>query len=98
MRLILPDDSAFVRNDSAFTVAWGSSDRAAFYRLEFRDETGRVILEALLPRTVRYYRVAGGALNASGSIRWRVAALDATGDLQFTSGWRTVRTSATNRP
>ena len=78
---LLPRDGVAIPVNQPIDFAWAAAAQAAFYRLEIEDETGKLILSALLKSAVRNYRAPSWLKSrvASGTLRWRVVALDRAG-------------------
>jgi hypothetical protein len=55
--------------------------QAAFYRLEIEDESGRLVLSAILKLGEKSYRAPSWLRSklGNGNLRWRVLALDQAG-------------------
>lgn len=82
--------------------AWMDVERAKVYHLEITDPTGKSVLSALLPPATGTYRAPSWLKERSGAavLRWRVIALDETGQQLAESPWRSLRFSepATEKP
>jgi hypothetical protein len=92
---LLPVDEAALLPGAAVDFAWTPVDRAAFYRLEVLGrEDGESVLAAVVPASLTSYRSPPWLGDqATGSLRWRVTALDAAGGSIARSEWRTLRAS-----
>ena len=91
-----PADSAAVGSGEAVAFRWTEDPRAVYYRLEVADSGGRAILAAVLPSGTLVYRSPPWLAEKapSGAARWRVLALDLSGDEVRHSDWRSLRFSA----
>jgi hypothetical protein len=93
LTLLFPSENA-VRSPSApIDFSWTEAEDAAFFRLELVDSEGRTIVLAILPRTVGTYRGPSWIKDktSDGALRWRVIALDQTGDPVAETPWRNLR-------
>ncbi|MGH9839159.1 MAG: hypothetical protein ACREEM_10275 [Blastocatellia bacterium] len=80
--LLLPRDGATLAAGRPVEFVWGEMAQAAFYQLEIEDESGRLILSAMLKSNARAYRAPSWLKSraSGGMLQWRVAALDQTGN------------------
>ncbi|MDQ3666624.1 MAG: hypothetical protein M3410_08615 [Acidobacteriota bacterium] len=75
--------------------AWMDVERAHLYLLEITDTTGKSVLSALLSPGMGTYRAPSWLRERSGAgeLRWRVIALNETGQQLAESSWRNLRFS-----
>jgi hypothetical protein len=92
---IEPADSAAATPGEVALFRWTEDPRAAFYRLEVEESSGQEILAAVLPAGVLEYRSPPWLSDRapSGAVRWRVVALDLTGEDVRETDWRELRFS-----
>ena len=92
LELILPSDEAEVGSDGPLDFTWLETAQAAVYRVDIY-EGDRVVLSGLVPSGVAIYRAPPGVQQrlASGSLRWRVVALDIQGQEIRVSPWRNLK-------
>lgn len=90
---LAPGDAKLFSDTDAVDFAWMDLANAAVYRLELVDANGKPILSALLPSRTGTYRAPSWVPEKTngGALRWRVLALDGTGNQIGESTWRTVR-------
>jgi hypothetical protein len=95
--LLLPIENEVRVSDNPIDFNWTAVPRAAVYRLELSNIGGEEILSALLPAAQTSYRAPSWIKDkiASGSLRWRVAALDEGGTSISESTWRVLRFAST---
>ena len=93
LQLLEPEDGATLHLDSVNVVRWEGAWGAAFYRVEFADASGAIVLEALLRKGVTRYAVPPMVREraSEGVIRWRVLALNESGSVLRKSAWRHAR-------
>lgn len=67
-------------------------DGATYYRLEVEARAdGATVLGAVVPAAVTVYRAPPWlGERATGDVRWRISAINATGALMARSGWSTL--------
>lgn len=89
LRLLEPAPGATAPANS-LTFRWEPTLDASLYRLDIRDGDGQDLLSALLQQGIGTYPAPRWVLaRASGStLRWRVVALDADGEVQSATEWR----------
>jgi hypothetical protein len=89
-----PRDGAVVSTDSAVRLAWSADRQASWYRIEVEGAGGASIVRAIAPAAQRNYVLPGSLMaGASGTVRWRVWALDGDGRLLRRTPWRTLQAS-----
>ena len=87
-----PEDNEALRFDKPVEFLWSDSASAAVYLLEIANDR-ETVLSALLPAGVATYRAPSWLeeKRGPGDLRWRVIALDASGNEVGKSQWRTIR-------
>lgn len=82
LALLLPPDNAVINASRIVEFSWSTDEQAALYRIEIEDVQGNPVLSALLQRGFEIYRAPSWLKNksADGHLRWRVVALDQTGN------------------
>jgi hypothetical protein len=95
--LLLPIENEVRVSDKPIDFNWNGVPRAAVYRLELASAEGDVLLSALLQPGATTYRAPSWLKDktANGSLRWRVTALDESGNSISESAWRLLRLVAT---
>lgn len=93
---ISPVENKIFAANETIDFAWMDLEGAMLYRIEFTDLEGKSILSALLPPGAGTYRAPSWLRErvAGGFLRWRVIALDSTGQQIAESTYRTLRLSA----
>ncbi len=93
LALLLPTNNAVLSPEQLLHFSWSEIERAAFYRLEVEDLSGKPMLAALLPPGVGTYRAPTWLKDKAGSgiLRWRVRALDQTGKPVAETIWHGFR-------
>jgi hypothetical protein len=96
LALLQPNDEALLPPGRPLDFSWAEAGPAAFYRLEVEDAQGQPLLAALLPSGVGAYRAPAWLWEKAGAggLRWRVLALDRTGNQTSESGWRRLKPAA----
>lgn len=91
--LLLPEEGAPLPPDEPATFRWTGGAGASVYRLEIRDENGKLLLSALLPPSLGSYRAPPWLSEriSTPTFRWRVAALGPGGRHVTETSWRTGR-------
>jgi hypothetical protein len=91
--LLHPRAEAVLSSRSSVDFSWSEPETAVFYRLEIQDGTGGAVLSAILPRGMPSYRAPSWLAQKAedGFVRWRVVALDSTGNPLDESEWRTLQ-------
>ncbi|MDZ7289993.1 MAG: hypothetical protein ONB44_06095 [candidate division KSB1 bacterium] len=92
LNLMLPEEGAHLVPDKPIDFSWLQIREAAIYRVEIEDSIGNLILSALLQSGVGAYRAPAWLKDSvpDGKLRWRVIAIDITGDELVKSDWRTL--------
>jgi hypothetical protein len=92
LELLLPVENAEVGPDAPLDFTWLETAQAAVYRLDVYDGD-RVVLSGLIPSGIGTYRAPPWVPQrvASGSLRWRVVALDIQGQEIRVSAWRNLK-------
>ncbi|MEW6210661.1 MAG: hypothetical protein AB1631_20015 [Acidobacteriota bacterium] len=93
VRLLLPVENA-VRSPSApVDFSWTETPQAAFYRIEIETAQGQSVMSAILPPGNGIYRAPPwlSEKSADGNLRWRVVALDQTGNPIAETAWRNLQ-------
>ena len=89
--LLSPGESDSVSNGQSVEFRWADVPRAAIYRLLVETVAGQSILAALVPAGLGKYRAPPWlTARASGALRWRVIALDASGNDISRSAWQVL--------
>jgi hypothetical protein len=91
LRLFAPDADARVKADAPLEFSWVSGERAALLMLEVQGD-GAIVLAALLAPQTFAYTAPPFLLEANRGkqLRWRIVALDASGDAIAASVWRAL--------
>lgn len=91
MSLLLPGADAKVGGGMPVSFSWLTIPGAAVYRLEVSNDEGEV-LNAVVPAGTASYNSPPWALASAGDVvRWRIIALDGTGQTLGRSDWRELR-------
>ncbi len=95
LKLVLPVENAVRPAAEPVDFSWAETSQAAFYRIEIETAQGQTILSALLPPGKGIYRAPSWLKDkaAEGNLRWRVVALDQTGNPIAETAWRSLRLS-----
>jgi hypothetical protein len=93
LRLLTPAENAVAAADRPIDFSWTQAPGAALYQLEVADQSGKVILSALLqPLTLNYRAPSWLRETASGAgLQWRVSALDQNGAKTMETPWRRLQ-------
>jgi hypothetical protein len=97
LRMLAPADNATTPPNQPIEFRWTQAPAAALYLLEIADQSGKVILSALLqPLTLNYRSPAwlrgGSRGEAPGEfLQWRLSTLDQTGTKTSQTPWRRMR-------
>ncbi len=96
LRLLTPTENAPIAAGQPIDFNWTQAPGAALYQLEIADQSGRIILSALLqPLTLNYRAPSWLRGTAAGAdLQWRVSALDQTGAKTVETPWRRLRLNA----
>jgi hypothetical protein len=70
---------------------WTNTPDVALYRLEIADDTGQLVLDALLPAGVNRYRAPTWVRDQRTQLQWRVVTIDTSGATRQETTWRRVR-------
>lgn len=93
LRALTPIADAAIGADAPIDFTWTElNGRAAFFRVETESDTGEELLAAIVPRGPGLYRAPSWLREkaTSGSIRWRVVALDLLGREVSRTEWRRI--------
>jgi hypothetical protein len=90
---LAPAENTIFGATQVVDFAWIDLERATVYRLDITDASGKSVLSALLPRGTGTYRAPSWLREraSTGVLRWRVIALDETGQQLAESPWRNLR-------
>jgi hypothetical protein len=97
--LLTPTDNHTQAENVPLDFIWSADARAVLYRLEVSNASGQIILSALLASAVTTYRAPSwlpGDLR-DGGLRWRVLALDGSGNPARETAWRHLQLTKTVR-
>jgi hypothetical protein len=100
LRPLAPPENATIAANQPIEFNWTQAPSAALYQLEIADQSGKVILSALLqPLTLNYRApswLRGGLRGAApvAVLQWRVSAIDQTGAKIAETSWRTLQLNA----
>ena len=87
-----PIEDAVMPPGAAILFRWAEDGGASYYRLEVVDSLDQPVLRAILPAGIIDYRSPPWvAERTAGPARWRVVALDLTGEPIRRTGWRELR-------
>jgi hypothetical protein len=100
IRLILPRADSAVSAGQSLEFRWTEIGRATLYRLEVQANDGRELLSAIVAPGTGLYRAPPWLAERAGGqrLRWRVAALDASGGTLRRSAWRDLHTGGGGQP
>ena len=92
VRQLAPAENKVFAAKEAIDFAWLDIDKGAFYQVEVADTDGKVVVSALLPAKIGTYRAPSWLREraAQKSLRWRVRALDESGQQVGESVWRNL--------
>lgn len=95
LKLILPIENAVRPAAAPIDFSWTETPQAVFYRIEIEATQGLGVLSALLPPGKGIYRAPSWLKDKAtdGNLRWRVVALDQTGNPISETAWRSLRLS-----
>ncbi|MEW6127315.1 MAG: hypothetical protein AB1757_09765 [Acidobacteriota bacterium] len=95
LALIAPVENAVLKNAKDALFSWTETNGAAFYRLEIENEKGENVWSALLLPGVGAYRAPSFLQEKTQSelLRWRVVALDQSGNVIIETAKRVVKIS-----
>jgi hypothetical protein len=93
LRLLTPAENAVAAAGRPIDFSWTQAPGAALYQLEIADQSGKVILSALLqPLTLNYRAPSWLRETAPGSaLQWRVSALGQNGAKTLETPWRRLQ-------
>jgi hypothetical protein len=96
LRLLTPTENALAAAGQPIDFNWTQASGAALYQLEIADQSGLVILSALLQPLTLNYRAPSWLLGtaAGAGLQWRVSALDQAGAKIVGTPWRRLRINA----
>ncbi|HEY9430111.1 MAG TPA: hypothetical protein VI260_01350, partial [Blastocatellia bacterium] len=96
LRLLNPAENALAAAGQPIDFNWTQASGAALYQLEIADQSGQVILSALLQPLTLNYRAPSWLLDtaAGAGLQWRVSALDQAGAKIVGTPWRRLRINA----
>jgi len=96
LRLLTPAENALAAAGQPIDFNWTQASGAALYQLEIADQSGQVILSALLQPLTLNYRAPSWLLGtaAGAGLQWRVSALDQAGAKIVGTPWRRLRLNA----
>jgi hypothetical protein len=99
VRLLLPRGGAAVHADSLLRLSWLEDRDASYHRVDLETADGVPVFAAVVDAGVGEYAVPPfvRARVTGGTLRWRVAALDAQGRELRRSGWRGVTGAASGQ-
>jgi hypothetical protein len=89
--LLLPADQASSLANRPLDFIWTTAPDVALYRLEIADDTGQLVLDALLPAGVNRYRAPTWVRDHRTQLQWRVVTVSASGATSHETAWRRVR-------
>lgn len=91
LALLLPADQASSLAQRPLDFLWTQVSDVALYRLDVADESGQIVMAALLPADVNRYRAPTWVRDNRAQLQWRVVALDQSGARIGETAWRRVR-------
>jgi hypothetical protein len=93
VRLLAPEENQVFAAGQTIEFTWLDVTKATVYRLELVDATGKSVLSALLPAGKGFYRAPPwlGQQSKVDELRWRVIALDESGQQVGVSDWRRLQ-------
>jgi hypothetical protein len=91
LALLLPADQASSLANRPLDFIWTNAPDVALYRLEIADDTGQLVLDALLPAGVNRYRAPTWVRDQRTQLQWRVVTIDTSGATRQETTWRRVR-------
>ena len=95
LRALAPAENAAIPAGQPIDFSWTQAPGAALYQLEIGDQSGRVILSALLqPLTLNYRAPSWLRGMTPGSAQWRVSVIDQTGAKTNQTPWRRLQLQA----
>jgi hypothetical protein len=93
LRLLTPAETSLAAAGQPIDFSWTRAPGAALYQLEIADQSGRVILSALLQLLSPNYRAPSWLREtvSGAGLQWRVSALDQTGAKTMETPWRRLQ-------
>jgi hypothetical protein len=93
LRLLTPAENAVGAADQPIDFSWTQAPGVALYQLEIADQSGKVILSALLqPLTLNYRAPSWLRETVPGAgLQWRVSAVDQNGAKIVETPWRRLQ-------
>src|SRR5262245_274580 len=93
LRLLTPAENAAAAADRPIDFSWTQARGVALYQLEIADQSGKVILSALLqPLTLNYRAPSWLRETVLGAgLQWRVSAIDQNGAKTVETPWRRLQ-------
>jgi len=97
LRLLSPVENTPVAAGQPIEFNWAQAPGAALYQLEIADQSGQVMLSALLQPLTLNYRAPSWLREAALGVvlQWRVSALDQNGAKTVETPWRRLQLNAT---
>ena len=91
--LILPGAEVVLLSGEPLVFGWRSLPAASLYRLEFLDDTEKIVFSALLRAITTSYRAPSwfGEKFGTKNLRWRVTALDENGKVLSQTNAKAIR-------
>jgi len=93
LRLLTPAENSVAAADRPIDFSWTRAPGVALYQLEIADQSGKVILSALLQPLTLNYRAPSWMREAvpGAGLQWRVSAVDQTGAKTVETPWRRLQ-------
>src|SRR5262245_27510745 len=93
LRLLTPAENAAAAADRPIDFSWTQARGVALYQLEVADQSGKIILSALLqPLTLNYRAPSWLRETVLGAgLQWRVSAIDQNGAKTVETPWRRLQ-------
>jgi hypothetical protein len=93
VKLLLPVENSVRSSSAPLDFSWTETPQATFYRIEIETAQGQAVLSALLPPGRGIYRAPPWLREktADGNLRWRVVALDQSGNPASETAWRNLQ-------
>lgn len=90
LRPLTPAENAVAAAGRPIDFSWTPAPGAALYQLEISDQSGQVVLSALLQPLTLNYRAPSWLRETpfGASLQWRVSAIDQTGTKTMETPWR----------
>ena len=92
VRQLAPAENKVFAANETIDFAWLDIDKGAFYQVEVADADGKTVMTALLPAKLGTYRAPSWLRERTkqNALRWRVRALDESGQQVGESAWRNL--------